>query len=183
MPRSKLDDMARIVMKLQRPGARVKVRGDKDSYIELDQRELREATKDSLTPPTILDKLAFSESYQYLENAKARFDTKSAVGYSDCKANCRNALMSALKTLTDKEDVSEAARELSRQGILGEREKEFTETFNKLLVILHGLDSKKGPHPPKTRDEDDAELVLGITTSILNYVTNQAIKRTGYLGK
>jgi hypothetical protein len=177
MPRSQLGNVAKAIIRLyeKSPGARIKVRASDGAYIELDNREIREAIADSQRRPAVLDKLAFSESYQYLENAKARLDTKTAVGYSDCKANCRNALMSTLKTLTGKEEVSEAARELGNQGILGKREKEFTETFNKLLVILHGLDSKKGSHPPMTREEGDAELVLGITTSILNYVTNQAI--------
>ena len=129
------------------------------------------------SPPPVVDELAFGESYQYLENAKARFDTKSAVGYSDCKTNCRNALISALKALTGKEILREAAKELCKQGMLGEREEEFVESFGVLLAKTHNLASKKGPHPPITRDEYDAELVLGITTSILNYVTNQAIKR------
>ena len=178
MPRSQLGNVAKAIIRLyeKSPGARIKVRASDGAYIELDNREIREAIADSQRHPVVLDKLAFSESYQYLENAKARFDTKTAVGYSDCKANCRNALMSALKTLTDKEEVSEAARELGRQGILGKREKEFTETFNKLLVILHGVVSKKGPHPPMTRNEDDAELALSITTSIITYITNQATK-------
>jgi len=145
-------------------------------HIEVDRRREREATKESKSSPSILDKLAFSESYQYLENAKARLETKTAEGYSDCKANCRNALMSALKTLTGKEEVREAAKELGNQGILGKREQEFIESFVELLVKLHGLASKKGPHPPMTREADDAELVLGITTNILNYVINQAIK-------
>lgn len=146
-------------------------------HIEVDRRKERGAGRDSQSPPAVLDKLAFSESYQYLENAKARFDTKSAVGYSDCKANCRNALMSALKTLTGKEEVREAAKELGNQGILGKREQEFIEGFVELLVKLHGLASKKGSHPPMTREADDAELVLSITTSVLNYVTNQAIRQ------
>jgi len=178
MPRSQLGNVAKAIIRLyeKSPSARIKVRASDGAYIELDNREIREAIADSQRHPVVLDKLVFSESYQYLENAKARFDTKTAVGYSDCKANCRNALMSALKTLTDKEEVSEAARELGRQGILGKREKEFTETFNKLLVILHGVVSKKGPHPPMTRNEDDAELALSITTSIITYITNQATK-------
>ena len=46
MPFSKLESMAKIVTRLQKPGARIKVRGSDDSYIDLDQRELREATKD-----------------------------------------------------------------------------------------------------------------------------------------
>lgn len=175
---AKLESMAAVAVKLQanRPGARIKVRGKDGSYIELDERELSEATKVTQGALAIPDKLAFSESFQYLEDAKARFDTKSAVGYSGCKANCRNALMSALKILTGKEEISEAARELVRQGILGKREKEFTETFSKLLVILHGLDSKKGSHPPMTRSEDDAELALSITTSVVNYLINQSTR-------
>ncbi len=148
-------------------------------HIEVDRRKEREAGRDSQSPPAVLDKLAFSESYQYIQEAKARFDTKTAVGYSGCKVNCRNALMSALKTLTGKEDVREAAKELGNQGILGKREQDFIETFADLLVKLHGLVSKKGPHPPMTRNEDDAELALSITTSILSYITNQATRPRG----
>lgn len=177
MPRSKLDNMANVVMRLQRPGARIKVRGSDDSYIDLDERELSRVTKVTQSAPAIADKLAFSESYQYIQEAKARFDTKTAVGYSGCKANCRNALVSALTTLTGKEDVREAAKELGKQGILGKREEELIESFGELLVKLYGLASKKGSHPPMTRQADDAELVLGITTSILNYVTNEAIRQ------
>ena len=148
-------------------------------HFELSRSKGIEDNRDTRSSSTTIDKLAFSESYKYLENAKARFDTKTAVGYSDCKANCRNALMFALKTLTGEGEVRKAAKELARQGILGEREKEFTETFNKLLVILHGVDSKKGSHPPMTRNEDDAELALVITTSVVNYLINQATKPRG----
>lgn len=181
MPRSKLGNVAKAVIRLyeKSPGARIKVRASDGAYIELDNREIREVIGHNQRPPIVLDKLAFSESYQYLEDAKARFDTKSAVGYSGCKANCRNALMSALKILTDKEKISEAARELVRQGILGKREKQFTEAFSKLLVILHGLDSKKGSHPPMTRKEGDAELALNLTTSVISYITNQATRQRG----
>jgi len=181
MPRSQLGNVAKAIIRLyeKSPSARIKVRASDGAYIELDNREIREAIADSQRRPAVLDKLAFRESYQYLENAKARFDTKSAVGYSDCKANCRNALMSALKTLTGKEEVREAAKELAKQGMLGKREEEFIESFGDLLVKLHGLASKKGSHPPMTREEDDAQLVLGITTSIISYVTNQAIRQRG----
>lgn len=148
-------------------------------HIEIGGKKEQKAMTDSQSPPTVVDALAFSESYQYLGNAKARFDTKSAVGYSNCKADCRNALMSALTTLTGKEEVREAAKELAKQGILGKREEEFLKIFGDLLATLHGLASKKGSHPPMTREQDDAELVLGITTSILTYITNRAIKQRG----
>jgi len=46
MPRSKYDDMARVVIKLQErsPGARIKVRAADGAYVELDEREIRETT-------------------------------------------------------------------------------------------------------------------------------------------
>ena len=179
MPRSKLEDMARIVVKLQKPGARVQVRGPDDNYIDVDQRERREATAASQDVLVVLGEPAFSEAYQYLENAKTRFDTQTAVGYSDCKTNCRSALISALKTLTGKEDTREAVRELGKQGILGEREQGFIESFAELLPRLYGLVSKKGAHPPMTREEDDAKLALSITTSIISYITNQATRQRG----
>lgn len=178
MPRSQLGNLAKVVVGLHEksPEARIKIRASDGSYIEIDNREIREAIGESQCPPTVVDKLAFNESYKYLENAKSRFDTKSAAGYSDCKTNCRNALISVLKTLTGKEDVREAASELGKQGILGKREEEFTKSLGELLAKLHGLASKKGPHPPMTVEKDDAILVLDITTSIVRYITNRATK-------
>ena len=133
--------------------------------------------QERIRPLIMLDKLGLSESLRYLQNARNRFETKTAEGYSDCKANCRNALISALKTLTGKEDIREAVRELDKQGILGKREQEIIESFGELLVKLHGLASKRGSHPPMTMEEDDAELVLSITTSIISYITNQATRQ------
>ena len=178
MARSQLSNVAKAVIRLyeKSPSARIKVRASDGAYIELDNREIRETIVDSQRPPVVLDKLVFNEAYQYLENAKTRFDTQTAVGYSDCKTNCRSALISTLKALTGKEDVREAAKELGKQGILGKREEEFIESFGELLVKLHGLASKKGPHPPMTRNEDDAELALSITTSVVNYLINQATR-------
>jgi len=123
-----------------------------------------------------IERHSFSEAYKYLKNAKRRFNTKTPEGYSNCKADCRNGLMSALKTLTGMNAIKEAAAELHRQGILGKREKEFHKTFGNLLVILHGIDSKKGSHPPMERNENDAELALSVTTSVVNYLINQAAR-------
>ena len=123
-----------------------------------------------------IERYSFNEAYKYLKNAKRRFNTKTPEGYSNCKADCRNALMSTLETLTGVNTIKEAAKGLRRQGILGEREEEFTRTFDNLLGILHGIDSKKGSHPPMTRNENDAELALSITTSVVNYLVNQATR-------
>jgi len=181
MPRSQLGSLAKVVMKVHEnnPDARIKVRAADGTYIEVDNREIREAMKDSQSTHAVLDEFAFSESYGYLHEAQARVDSKTAVGYSSCKANCRNALVSVLKTLTGKEDIREAVRELGKQGILGEREQEFIEIFAELLAKLYGLVSKKGAHPPMTREEDDAKLALSITTSVISYVTNQATRQRG----
>ncbi len=124
----------------------------------------------------IIDRYSFNEALRYLKNAKRRFNTKTPEGYSDCKANCRNALMSTLQTLTGKEKVKEATKELTNRGVLGKREAEFTETFEKLIVTLHGLDSKKGSHPPMTRSENDAKLALNLTRDIVEYIINQATR-------
>lgn len=148
-------------------------------HFEVEGKKEQQLVKVSQSTSTVLDESSLSEAYQYLENAKDRFDTKSATGYSDCKVNCRNALMSTLTTLTGTEEVREAAKELGKQGILGKREEEFIESFSDLLVKLHGLSSKKGAHPPMTREEDDAKLALGITKSIISYITNQATRRRG----
>jgi len=123
-----------------------------------------------------IERHSFSEAYKYLKNAKRRFNTKTPEGYSNCKADCRNGLMSALKTLTGMNTIKEAATELHRQGILGKREEEFYKTFGNLLVILHGIDSKKGSHPPMERNKDNAELALNITTGVVNYLINQTTR-------
>lgn len=124
----------------------------------------------------VIDRYSFSEAHRYLKNAKRRCNTNTPEGYSDCKANCRNALISTLQTLTGKEKVRESTKALIKRGILGEREAEFTEILEKLIVALQGLDSKKGSHPPMERNKDDAELALNITTSVVKYLINQATR-------
>lgn len=47
MSQSKLEGMAKVVLMLQKPGAKISVRGSDDSYIELDQREIMEATQEA----------------------------------------------------------------------------------------------------------------------------------------
>ena len=73
-----------------------------------------------------------------------------------------------------KSNIKEAVKELHRQGILGKREDEFINTFDNLLIILHDIDSKKGSHPPMTRNKYDAELALDITNSVVKYIVNQS---------
>lgn len=146
-------------------------------HFEFDGKEILDAIKDSKSSLATIDKLTFDEVYRYLKHAEDMLHTQTAEGYSDCKTNCRNAFISALAKLTGKQNIREAVKELRTQGILGEREEEFIESFGEMLVKLYGLASKGGPHPPMTTEKDDAELVLSITTSIVSYLTNQAVRQ------
>lgn len=130
-----------------------------------------------IQPLIKLTNLGLSEAWTYLQNARARFETKTPAGYADCKSNCRNALVSCIKALTGQENVREGARILGKQGLMGEREEEVIKAFGELLAKLYSVASKKGPHPPLAMDEEDAELVLGLTTTILNFIANKAIKK------
>lgn len=130
----------------------------------------------TIQPLVILNNLGLGEAMRYLQNARMRFDTKTPEGYSDCKTNCRNALVSAIKALTGKENIRDSVKELGKQGILGEREEELVNAFADLLAALHSVASKKGPHPPLTTEEDDANLILSLTTSFLTYIANRAVR-------
>jgi len=132
-----------------------------------------------IRPLILLDRVGLGEAIQYLQNARSRFETKTPIGYSDCKTNCRNAILSAIKALTGKENVREGVKELGSQGILGEREEELIEAFANFFAKLHGVASKKGPHPPLATEEEDAELVLNITSNLLTYIANRVIKLKG----
>jgi hypothetical protein len=132
-----------------------------------------------IRPLLLLDSLGLGEAIQYIQNARARFDTKTPTGYSDCKTNCRNAIVSAIKALTGKENIREGVKMLGKHGIIGEREEELIEAFADFLVKLHGVASKKGPHPPLATEEEDTQLVLNITENLLTYIANRAIKTKG----
>lgn len=141
-------------------------------------RTKKQKSTDNISDTSIIKgKQPFIESQKYLKNAEKHFKNKTPEGYSDCKSNCRNALMSALKELTGRDNVKQAAQELRTQGILGEREEDFTNKLNELLTILHGIDSKKGSHPPMTENENDAKLALDLTTTMLNYIIVQTVKK------
>jgi len=65
-------------------GERIVLDTPNGHHIEIDRRKKRGAIRKSKSPHLILEKLAFTESYKYLENAKARLDTKTPEGYSNC---------------------------------------------------------------------------------------------------
>lgn len=130
-----------------------------------------------IRPLIALANLGLTESMKYLQNAKARFDTKTAEGYADCKTNCRNALISCTKALTGQENLREGAKLLAKQGYFGEREEELIDSLGDLMSKLYNLASKKGPHPPLSEDEEDALLVLGMTENMLNYISKKALKK------
>jgi hypothetical protein len=129
-----------------------------------------------IQPLTKLADLGLSEALTYLQNARARFETRTPEGYADCKSNCRNSLVSCIKALTGQENIREGVKILGNRGVIGEREEELVEAFGELLSKLYAVASKKGAHPPLAREEEDAELVLDLTTSILNYIARKVLK-------
>jgi len=141
------------------------------------ERVTRQYIEERIRPLVLLNKLGLNESFIYLQNAQSRFEARTPSGYSDCKANCRNALISALRALSGTKNVREAVKELARKGIIGEREEELIESFENLLVKLMGVLSKKGPHPPMPSGEE-AEFALRMTNAVLDYVAKRAISMT-----
>lgn len=122
--------------------------------------------------------LGITEALTYLENARKRFDMGEPAGYSDCKANCRNALLSLIQTLTQTDRIRDGIKKLHSEGLLGERETEIVESIEDLTARLHGLASKTGSHPPMA-DADDALFTLRLTDAVVTYITSIVAKARG----
>ena len=123
-----------------------------------------------------IKKLGLSEAFRYLQNAHKRFFTRTPEGYSNCKTYCRNAIFSALSSLSGTDDVRKAVKILGRKGIIGAREEELITAFENLLAKMKDVLYKKGPHPPMAAEEEDAELALNITQALLTYLAKRALR-------
>jgi len=123
-----------------------------------------------------IEKLGLTEASRYLQNAQQRFYTRTAEGYSNCRTDCRNAIISALSSLSGTEDVRKAVKILGKRGIIGAREEELITAFENLVAKMKEVLSKKGPHPPMATEEEDAELALNITKALLTYLTKRALR-------
>jgi len=123
-----------------------------------------------------IKKLGLTEAFRYLQNAKQRFYTGTPEGYSNCKTDCRNAIISALSSLSGTDDLRKAVRMLGKKGIIGGREEELITAFENLLAKMKDVLSKKGPHPPMATEEEDAELALNITQALLTYLAKRALR-------
>jgi hypothetical protein len=58
------------------------------------------------------DQLGILDAITYLENARERLKSGEVAGFSDCKANCRSALVSFVSTLSGKPKIREGIRNL-----------------------------------------------------------------------
>ena len=125
-----------------------------------------------------IQKLGLTEAFRYLQNAQQRFYTRTPEGYSNCKTDCRNAVISALFSLSGSEDVRRAVRILGKKGFIGGREEELITGFESLLAKMKDVLSKKGPHPPMATEEEDAEFALNLTQALLNYLAKRALRTT-----
>jgi hypothetical protein len=123
-----------------------------------------------------IKKLGLIEAFRYLQNAQQRFHTRTPEGYSNCKTDCRNAVISALSSLSGTEDIRKAAKILGKKGIIGGREEELITAFENLLAKMKDVLSKKGPHPPMATEEEDAEFALNITQALLTYLAKRALR-------
>jgi len=123
-----------------------------------------------------IEKLGLTEAFRYLQNAQQRFYTRTPEGYSNCKTDCRNAIFSALSSLSGSDDVRKAVKILGKKGVIGRREEELITAFENLLAKMKDVLSKKGPHPPMASEEEDAELALNITKALLTYLTKRSTK-------
>lgn len=123
-----------------------------------------------------IENLGLTEAFRYLQNAQQRFYTRTPEGYSNCKTDCRNAIISALSSLSGTEDVRKAVKMLGKKGIIGTRDEELIAAFENLLAKMKGVLSKKGPHPPMAIDEEDAEFALNITKALLTYLAKRALR-------
>lgn len=118
---------------------------------------------------TTANDLGITEAITYLENARARFDEGGSTGYSDCKTNCRSAIVSLMNSLAGTDRIRDAVKKLHKEGLLGEREAEVIEALENLLAKIHDLASKKGAHPPLA-EEDEALFTLKLTEAAVEYV-------------
>ncbi|NIO36497.1 hypothetical protein GTO27_02215 [Candidatus Bathyarchaeota archaeon] len=123
-----------------------------------------------------IEKLGLTEAFRYLQNAQQRFQTRTPEGYSNCKTDCRNAVISALSSLSGTEDIRKAVKILGKKGIIGAREEELIAAFENLLAKMKDVLSKKGPHPPMATEEEDAELALNITQALVTYLGKRALQ-------
>lgn len=126
----------------------------------------------------VANALGVTEALTYLENAKARFDAGGAAGFSDCKANCRNAILSLVRGLTGTDNLRNGVKKLDKEGLLGEREAEVVKAIEDLVVKLHGLASKTGTHPPMAT-EDDARFALTLAEATVEYLVRTVAKAKG----
>jgi len=112
------------------------------------------------------------EALQYLETARRRLEEGTPTGFADCLSNCRNALVSTMKTLTGTENLREGVKRLKSQEKFGTAEEEFIDAWEGLLTKLYNLLSKKsGAHPPLPDDENNAVLGLEMTEAVIEYLT------------
>lgn len=125
-----------------------------------------------------IESLGIKEAMTYLENAKQRFNAGNPEGYSDCKANCRNALISLCKTLGGTERIRDAIPKMGKAGLIGEREGEVILALTDLAAKLHGQASKKGTHPPLA-ERDEAQFTLKVTDALIELITSSAMRSKG----
>lgn len=117
----------------------------------------------------LLRKHGFHEAGDFLSNALELVQDDKPVSFSDCKNNCRKAIVSFFKKTTGSENFREALKILAKNKIIGDAEAELLDAFDELAAKLRDFLAKKGSHPPVAQKEE-ARLAVEVTQAFLRYL-------------
>jgi len=137
-----------------------------NQYVRCEVRRPR-ATDQSID--YLLRSASLNNAAEYMSNARQRLDEGTDTGWSDCVANCRNALQEVISALTGERNLSEGLRKLKDFCNLGEKEAEYIKSMERLFLASRDVLSKSGAHPPMP-GQQFAIFALGLTTETLRFI-------------
>jgi hypothetical protein len=146
-------------------------------FLTLPQEELKQRidevadgeVKAVYTRLALLQQSGLGEAFGYLRNAQLRLSSGEPTGFADCKSNCRNALLSAIKAITGQENIREGIKIMRKQGYFGKREEEFFEALEDICSAVYQIQSKKGPHPPMPV-QLESEFTFRLTEATIDFL-------------
>lgn len=125
---------------------------------------------------SLLNQAGLTEAFEYLSSARTRLNSGQATGFGDCKSNCRNALVSAIKAITGQEKVRDGIKVMSQEGYFGEREEDFFLALEKMLSAIYQVQTKKGPHIPMPVYLE-AEFCLRLTEASIDFLARSKLAK------
>jgi hypothetical protein len=150
--------------------------GAKDEWLVTSTNRVREFIRCEVKRPQAVDRsiddllrsASMQEAADYLRNASQRLAEGTAVEWSDCVANCRNALQTAVGQLTGEGHLPAGVKKLKEVCGFGDRELEYVQAVDALLLASKNLLSKSGAHPPP--DYHFAAFAMDQTVATLRFI-------------